>query len=165
MLLPSSCMFTTSVGRGLLPGAAGAAALVAFEPLERKLLGHEPIYSARRIATRLFGRRGARLAGPLQLSYAVGLATLAGAISPPGGPKRSPTRAAHPFTRWLVRSVCFAAAIAGFELSVVPRLRATPPLSSWPRRDRRALLLHTLVFAAVAEGFRAGTSRRPPLTL
>jgi hypothetical protein len=139
-------MFTPTLSRGALAGAAGAAALVAFAPLEARMFGREPIYSARRVARALFGPRGPRFAGLLRLGYAMGLGLLIGAFSP-----RQP---------WAVRTLMAGSAIARFERLALPCLGATPPLSRWPRAERTGLLLHALVFAGAASGIQRRPARR-----
>jgi hypothetical protein len=114
------------------PALAATLAVSAVEPLERAILGAEPVYSARSVARRLFGRRVGRLPATA-LRYGYGLAL--GAFVSRGLRLRS--------------ALGIAAAVYGFERVAMPVLGLTPPVHRWPPRQRLTLLLHTLAFGVV----------------
>ncbi len=52
-----------------------------------------------------------------------------------------------------VRNACVLGSVVwAFELTVLPRVRATPPVSNWPRADIGWDLANCLVFAATYSG-------------
>jgi hypothetical protein len=120
------------------PELSATLAVSAIEPLERALLAEEPVYSARSIARRLFGRRVPWPASTaLRYAYGIGLGALASRVP------------------WLRGGLRTALALYGLEIVLLPALGATPPLRRWPRRQWLTLFLHTLAFGLVLRRARA----------
>jgi hypothetical protein len=135
-----------SLGRALVAGVCGVAALAVGERVEHLLAGREPVYAAGRVATRLARRgglavssRGARRLGSA-LRWAYGPALALARRWVPGG--RRPG---------LGRALSFGAMIYLGELLALPATGATPPVRRWPRGQAAMLGAHTLAFALGAE--------------
>ena len=109
----------------LRAGLAGTAALTAFERVEWRLLGEEPVYAPARIARRWLG--SSRFAPLLRFSYGPALGILLGLLDAP------------PFL--------FAAGVAAAELCFLPGIGATPERTRWPRGQIAMLFAHTAVFS------------------
>ncbi|UJR84214.1 hypothetical protein [Sandaracinus amylolyticus] len=131
-----------SLARGLVIGLVGTAALTAFEPLERRWLGHEPPYSLPALAAH---RRGIpiAIAKPAMLllrwTYGPTWGVLYTAATRGLAPR-------HPMRE----AIALATAIASFELVVMPGVGLVRPLRTWSRRELAALAAHTLAFGLAA---------------
>lgn len=153
-----------SIARGAFAGAAGGLALTAGEPLERVVLGREPVYAPSRILSELFASRapsrlGTRLASTVSLrfGYAMGLGAAYGAARH-RLPKPPP-----------LGGIVLGAAICAFEIVAMPTVGATPRIRAWPRGDLALLAVHTLGFglasAFVYERLKSVRERRPHSSL
>jgi hypothetical protein len=130
-------------GLGAVAGAVGTGTLAVMERLERRWLGHLPVFAARNIAARLGVMRTGRL-GPVPcaacLRWPYGMALGAGLAA----------------FNLLARGSLPAAAlragglILGAELAALPRVGATPPLSRWRPAERAVMALHTTSFGVGA---------------
>jgi hypothetical protein len=109
-------------------GIAGTLALGAFEALERRALGHEPVYAPARIAKRMLRSRSL---GPL-MRWTYGPA--AGALLALTG--------APP--------LLFAIGLAALELWTMPRVGATPRPARWRPGELPFLFAHTAAFSLAA---------------
>ena len=140
----------------IVAGVIASTVLDLFERVEQRALGHEPLYSARRVALRLERAHGPHVArglarqlgAVLRFTYGTALGTLLSG-------------------RFANRGVLAAGMLVGgsiyaFELLVAPAVSAVPPLRAWPRRELLSLFAHTGVFGLAAVGtFRALASGAP----
>ncbi|WP_053230812.1 hypothetical protein [Sandaracinus amylolyticus] len=136
-----------SLARALVVGLVGTAVLSAFEPLERRWLGHVPPYSLAALAARMRGV-------PIPIATRAAL-LLRWTYGPTWGVVY--TRATrgivprHP----VLEGIALATTICAFELAVIPAVGLVRPLRDWSRRELAALYAHTLAF-----GLAAGLTRR-----
>lgn len=134
---------------GLLRGLGGSMALYASDAIERRVLGRRPVYAPERISAglsrRWLGRAPspsrARLAGGvLRAGYGAGLGAA--------------TSLLQSLPRWR-RVLASGLSIFAFEVWMMPRVGATPPVRRWPRAEVAMLLAHTLAYAALTERLRS----------
>jgi len=112
----------------------GAALLATFslhgaDALERRLLGHRPVYDVGAMGRRLFG--SARAGSALRWIYGPTLAIVQKKL-------RLPPLLVGP-------------AIALCELLAMPRVGATPPVREWRRGEVPALFAHATAFALLVD--------------
>lgn len=128
--------------RGLRAGIAGTLAVAALGPIERAVLGRQPIFAPARMAKRLSARAGIRLTH----GHAAGLAMRA-----TYGPSWAIlwSRAAS-FKTLLRSALALAASIFAFEELTLPATGATPPRASWSPAEHLFVAIQALTYAVVA---------------
>ena len=112
----------------------GAALLATFslqgaDALERRLLGHRPVYDVGAMGRRLFG--SARAGSALRWIYGPALAIVQKKLRLP--------------------PLLFGPAIALVELVAMPRVGATPPVRRWRRGEVPMLVAHATTFAFLVD--------------
>ena len=104
-------------------------ALRVADALERKLLGHRPVYDVGAMGKRLFG--SAQAGRMLRWVYGPALAVVQKKLRLP------------PFL--------FGPAVALGELVAMPRVGATPPVRRWRRGEVPLLFAHATLFAVAVD--------------
>lgn len=139
---------------------AGSLATVA-EGLMMKLIpklehGREPVYLPQSMVRRMASRLGYTI--DERTARRIGNAMRAG-YGPAWGVGWALVR--HGRIASPLRNACvLGPVIWAFELMVLPRVRATPPVRTWPRADVGWDLANCLVFAATYSGVIAVTDAR-----
>jgi hypothetical protein len=132
-----------SLRRSLLSGVGGTLCEAAMTSLERRVWGRPP-YDTAAMASRLAGRLGVHLGG--DAARGVGVA-MRWSYGPAWG---VPVELACRRVRWPLAGAAVGAGLFIFELVMLPRSGATPPLEQWGGRFVAADLLNALLFAEVA---------------
>ena len=103
-------------------------ALEASDVLERRLLGHKPVYDPGKMGKRLFGN--ARAGEAMRWIYGPAL----------GFVQR----------RLRIPALLFGPLVAAAELLAMPLTGATPPVRKWPKGEVPLLFVHATAFALAA---------------
>jgi hypothetical protein len=134
------------IGRGLVAGFAGTAAMTISSTLEAKLRGRAPSSAPARATTKLLGitafeddRAAARFNDLSHWGYGTGWGVLRGLLAALG---LSPRAA----------SVAHGAAMYGAAQVTLPALEIAPPAIFWPKQEIAIDAFHHAVYAAATGG-------------
>lgn len=132
--------------RGVAVGATANMILGVAEPVEKALLGKTPPYHPSAIADTLIRRSGSQAAdltrGTLTLALRWGWGSALGVAY-------AAVRPLLPRSR-IAAGLLFGAALFGFERTLLPAARLTPPPAEWTREERIALAVHSLLWSLAA---------------
>jgi hypothetical protein len=147
----------TSIGRGLLAGFAGTAAMTASSTIEAKLRGRAPSSAPARATTKMLGIKefeddlaSARFNDLSHWGYGTGWGVVRGLLSATGMAPKAAT-AAH------------GAAIYGAAQMTLPALEVAPPVVFWPPEEIAIDAFHHAVYATatgIAYELISGNGRR-----
>jgi hypothetical protein len=133
-----------AIGRGLLAGAAGTAAMTVSSTLEARLRGREPSTAPAKAATKALGIEAfeddeayGRFSNLVHWGYGTGWGVARGLLRLVGFGPRAAT-AAH------------LAAIWGSALYTLPKLDAAPPVTEWGAEEVAIDVVHHLVYVSAA---------------
>jgi hypothetical protein len=133
----------SAVGKGLLAGFAGTAAMTVSSTLEARLRGRAPSSAPARATAKMLGIKEfendiarARFNDLSHWGYGTGWGVLRGLLAATGMSPRAAT-AAH------------GAAIYGAAQLTLPALDIAPPALFWPKEEIAIDALHHVVYAAV----------------
>ena len=122
--------------RPLLAGIAGTAVVAGFESWDARLLGRPPVFTPKKIASRLAGRsRAKRLGSLMRWSYGPGWGLVASRLAR--------------FQSRLLNGAVIGGSLLGFELVALPASNATPPLRKWGAIPLALLAAQTLAYGLV----------------
>jgi hypothetical protein len=131
-----------SIGRGLVAGFAGTAAMTASSTLEAKLRGRAPSSAPARATAKVLGIKEfeddiaeARFNDLSHWGYGTGWGVVRGLLAALGLSARAAT-------------VAHGAAIYGAAQVTLPALDIAPPAVFWPKREIAIDALHHTVYAA-----------------
>jgi hypothetical protein len=133
---------TESIGKGLVAGFVGTAAMTVSSTLEAKLRGREPSSAPARATAKALGIK--EFDGPIaearfndlsHWGYGTGWGVVRGLLAATGMPSRAAT-AAH------------GAAIYGAAQATLPALEVAPPVVFWAPEEIAIDAFHHLVYAA-----------------
>ena len=131
----------SSIGRGLLAGFAGTAAMTISSTLEARLRGRTPSTAPARATTKVLGISSfedsvaqARFNDLSHWGYGTGWGVVRGLLDAAGVPPRQAT-AAH------------GAAVWGSAQVTLPALDIAPPAIFWPKEEVAIDALHHTVYA------------------
>ena len=134
------------IGRGLVAGFAGTAAMTISSTLEAKLRGRAPSSAPARATTKLLGitafeddRAAARFNDLSHWGYGTGWGVLRGLLAALGLSPRAAT-------------VAHGAAIYGAAQVTLPALEIAPPAIFWPKQEIAIDAFHHAVYAAATGG-------------
>jgi hypothetical protein len=132
----------SSIGRGLVAGFAGTAAMTVSSTLEAKLRGREPSSAPARATAKVLGikefedaRASARFNDLSHWGYGTSWGVLRGLLAATGMTPKAAT-AAH------------GAAIYGAAQVTLPALEIAPPAAFWSKREIAIDAFHHAVYAA-----------------
>jgi hypothetical protein len=135
-------MLAGAVGKGIVAGFAGTAAMTASSTLEAKLRGRAPSSAPARATAKLLGIKEfedgvaeARFNDLSHWGYGTGWGILRGLLGATGMPARTAT-ALH------------GGAIYGAAQVTLPALEIAPPAIFWPKEEIAIDALHHAVYAA-----------------
>jgi hypothetical protein len=138
--------FASSIGKGLVAGFAGTAAMTVSSTLEAKLRGRAPSSAPARATTKALGIAAfedavaqARFNDLSHWSYGTGWGVVRGLLDAAGLPPSKAT-AAH------------GAAVWGSAQITLPALDVAPPAVFWPKEEIAIDAFHHTVYA-LATGF------------
>jgi hypothetical protein len=131
-----------SIGKGLVAGFVGTAAMTASSTLEAKLRGRQPSSAPARATAKALGIKEfdgdiaqARFNDLSHWGYGTGWGVVRGLLAATGMPARAAT-AAH------------GAAIYGAAQATLPALEVAPPVVFWEPQEIAIDAFHHLVYAA-----------------
>ena len=132
----------TSIGKGLLAGLAGTAAMTVCSTLEARIRGRAPSTAPARATAKALGiatfedeRASARFNDISHWGYGTGWGLVRGLLAAAGMSPRAAT-AAH------------GAAIYGAAQATLPALEIAPPAIFWPKEEIAIDAFHHVVYAA-----------------
>jgi hypothetical protein len=144
------------IGRGILAGAVGTAAMTISSTVEMKLRDRDPSTVPAEAASQVLGVRvwkqdQAKFANVVHWQYGSSIGALRGLLSAFG--LREP-----------LASGIFFTTVWGIALAMVPKLSDAPPLKEWGPEDLAIDAFHHLVYAAatglaISTLFRARSKR------
>ena len=144
------------IGRGILAGAVGTAAMTISSTIEMKLRDRDPSTAPAEAASKVLGFRvwkqdQEKFANVVHWQYGSSVGALRGLLSAIG--LREP-----------LASGIFFTAVWGTALAMVPKLTDAPPLKEWGPEDLAIDALHHLVYAtatglAISTLFKARSKR------
>src|SRR5919109_438208 len=133
-----------SIGRGLLAGLAGTAAMTISSTLEARIRGRAPSSAPARATAKVLGIKefdsdlaAARFNDLSHWGYGTSWGVLRGLLGATGMPARTAT-ALH------------GAAIYGSAQVTLPALEIAPPVVFWPKEEIAIDAFHHLVYATAA---------------
>ena len=133
--------FASSIGKGLVAGFAGTAAMTVSSTLEAKLRGRAPSSAPARATVKVFGIKEfedgiaeARFNDLSHWGYGTGWGVVRGLLDAAGLPPTKAT-AAH------------GAAVWGSAQVTLPALDVAPPAIFWPKREIAIDAFHHSVYA------------------
>jgi hypothetical protein len=133
--------FASSIGKGVVAGFAGTAAMTVSSTLEAKLRGRAPSTAPARATVKALGIAGfedalaeARFNDLSHWGYGTGWGVVRGLLDAAGVPPRKAT-AAH------------GAAVWGSALVTLPALDVAPPAIFWAKEDIAIDIFHHTVYA------------------
>ena len=131
----------SAVGRGLLAGAVGTAAMTVSSSLEAKLRSRDPSTAPADAAAKVLGVKPvdeaaeARFSNLVHWGYGTGWGAVRGLIGATGMPAPAAT-------------VAHLAAVWGNEVVMLPKLDVAPPLPEWEAKEIAIDVFHHAVYAA-----------------
>jgi hypothetical protein len=140
----------SELGKGLLAGLVGTAAMTVVSTLEMKLRKRAASGTPAKAAERVLGvkPRGERARGRLSNLVHFTYGTLWGTMRAVFGRTLSATGVRNP----LAPAAAHLAAVWGAELIALPRLGLTPPVREWGGKEVAIDWMHHLVYAAAVDG-------------
>jgi hypothetical protein len=145
------------LGKGLLAGLVGTAAMTVVSTLEMKARKRAASATPAKAAERVLGmkpqdeRARSRLSNLVHFTYG----TLWGTMRSILGRTLSAAGVRNP----LAPAAAHLAVVWGTELVALPRLGLTPPVREWGRKEVAIDWMHHLVYAAAVDGAYRAISR------
>jgi hypothetical protein len=131
-----------AVGKGLVAGLAGTAAITLSQAVEKRLRHREDSPTPARAFQKLVGMQPVDLEAESRVSnlvhwgYGTGWGAFRGALATLGVPEPA-------------ASVLFGSAVQGAAFAMVPAMKLAPPVTEWPAEDIAIEVLHHAWYAAV----------------
>lgn len=133
----------SSIGKGLVAGAAGTAAMTISSTIEMKVRGRKPSDAPARAAAKVLGvspvgeEEKKRFTNLVHWGYGTGWGAVRGIIGATG-------------LRGVPAAGLFFGAIWGNALMMLPTLDVTPPVTEWGQKEMAIDAGHHVVYATVA---------------